>query len=145
MVLLLLLTLFLSQFILSSLLFVYSSFYLCNYYHQGYCFSYQIDGYYHYHHHHYHLKLRHLQVTPYCCYYYNIILITVFAVVSNQVISFVIIIMFTTINSIIIYSVGFIFLFCIFSICHGYCVTSLGIPSIYSLQLFSYSPTIYFR
>ena len=133
-----LLILFLSQFTLSSLLFIYSSFYFCNYYHKGYYFSYQKYGYHHYCHHRYDLKLRHL-----CCYYYNIIFITVFAVVSSQVIAFAIIIMFTTIISITIYSVSFIFLFWIFSICCTYCMTSFRIPFIYSLQLFSYSHTIF--
>ena len=81
-------------------------------YRQG-CFSYQKYGYYHYYHHRQYLKLRHLY-----CYYYNIILITVFVVAPNKVVAFVIITMIHT---------------------------SLCIHLICSLQVFSYSPTVYFR
>ena len=141
MILLLLLILFLSQFTLSSLLFIYSSLYFCNCYHQGYCFSYRTCGCCHCCCRRCCLGLRHL----YCCYCYNVILVAVFAVVSSQVVSFVIVVVFATIVSIAICGVGFVFLFWVFSVCRGYCVTSLCIPFIYSLQLFSYSPTIYFR
>ena len=131
MILLLLLVLFLSRFALSSLLFIFSYFYFCGCCHQGYCFSHQTCGCCRYYHPRCCLGLRHL----YCCYCCDIVLITLFAVVSNQVVSFVIVIMFAAVISVAIYGVGFVFLFWIFSICHGYCMTSLCIPFIYLLVI----------
>ena len=64
--------------------------------------------------------------------YCDIVLIAVFVVVSADVVAFVIGIVFAAVVGVAIWIVGSVFLFLVFSNCHGYCRTSLSIRLICS-------------
>ena len=78
-----------------------------------------------------------LELRQLCCCYCDIVLIAVFVVVSGNVVAFVIGIVFAAVVGVAIWIVGSVFvlffLFLVFSLCHGYCKTSLCIRLICSL------------